>query len=81
MDIGALKYFCAFVIILSIVFVEDIDIFYDTKVLSIFIFVFLFTTMFICNDNLSLGVLIIVLCILIFVRYQTIKQYKNQYLL
>jgi uncharacterized membrane protein YGL010W len=68
-DIRQWKMVLAFVIICGIVFVEDIDIFYNRWIIGVLMLLFVLNALFICRDNILLGLLITILIGLAFVVY------------
>ena len=64
-----LHYVLALVLITAIVFVEDIDIFYNPYMISLLYLLFIFNTLFVCKDNIAIGLLFTVLFALAYVRY------------
>jgi hypothetical protein len=59
----------AFIVILAIVFVEDIELFYKPLIISLFILLFIFTVMFLVQENVPVSILLITLILLIFTVY------------
>jgi hypothetical protein len=69
LSMKGLNYVLALVLILSIVFVEDIDILYNPWMIGFMMTLFVLTSLFYCKDNLGIGMLITVLFVLVYIRF------------
>jgi hypothetical protein len=68
LDSQQLHYLIAFVLIITLVFIEDIDVLYNPFMIPILLLLFCFTLLFICKDNIGIGALLIGIVILVYVR-------------
>ena len=66
-------YVLALVIILCIVFVSDIQIFNNPYMMGVLYLMFIFNALFVCKDNIAIGMLFAVLFVIAYVRFTTKK--------
>ena len=72
-----IKYFVISTVLLAIVFVEEIDIFYNPWMIFCLFLVFAVNTVFMCKKDMTVGILIAVLFSLVIVRYQKLKHQRK----
>jgi len=71
-------YAIALVLIIAIVFVEDIDVLYGPYVFPVMCILFVLNTMFICKENLALGLLFDALFVVAYVCYAKTRQRRRK---
>ena len=65
----SLKYVLAFVLIVAITFVEDIEIFYNPVMVAVIGVMFVIASLSVCRQNYGIGLLIICIFVLVYVRF------------
>jgi hypothetical protein len=78
-DSRKLYYIIAFILILALVFVEDIDILYESYMIPVVFILLSLTILFICRDSIGIGMLLISIFILVIIRYYAKKHFQSSF--
>lgn len=71
------KYIIAFVLILALVFVEQIDIFKSKMMFTALAVMFVLNIFFMCEDNFGISLLFLMLFLLVFLLHTTQSARQN----
>ena len=72
------RYIIAFILVLTIVFIEDIDILYNPYMIPVNLLLLILTIIFVCNDSLATGALLISIFVLVYIQYFCRKYCENK---